>query len=254
VLDKAYEDIFVAYSLGIPKGATTPTATEPEVWMRVASWKMIWMLQTNKAYADNEQFDMCGPNVVYLNTALWGNASKFAQLDGGTYTHANLTKWWAWNTLNHMEVILDGNSTAPEKTAGSFSVVNKTFNYVNFPHNPVDSVYSGPLPSVSQVNFPGWFRASTEDRFQALYTNIYIAAGAGFLSRFELTDAKKYEDSTYRRVLFPTYWDSSKTIFNLYDMELKRKGGLFIHYFNDKGERIGDGFNACEKCPEIHPL
>lgn len=252
IFDKAYEDVFLAYSVGIPKGYGTPLMTESGGWFKAATWKMVWMLQTNKAYTEEGQFDMCGLNIAYLNSSLWGNHSKFASVDDGvTYTHANVDKWWAWNTLNHMQIILDGDQATPANTAGSFSVVNKTFKYVNFPHNPTVAVYQGPPPSVSQINFPGWFRGDATDKFQALYSNIYIAAGAGFLSRFELTDSKNYEKSTYRRVLFPTSWDSKLVTFNIYPTEFKRTGGLFIHYFNDKGQRIGEGFNACEKCPEM---
>lgn len=256
--DKAYEEVFLAYSVGIPNSASAPMMSTPESWFQGASWKMAWLLESPSAYAIESEFDLCAPTLVYLNSSLSGNSSKFVDVnDGGTYIHSNVSKWWAWDTLNHLQVVIDGDLAAPEKTIGSFSVVNKQFNYVNFPMNTVGlgdmdgAIYKGPPTKISRVNLPGWFRGSTEDKFQALYSNIYVAAGANYLSRLELTDNKDYEKSSYRRVIFPISWEPTKIMFTMYQDEFKRKGGLFVHYFNEKGEPVGNGVNACSKCPDI---
>lgn len=242
--------LFLAYAVGIPPGKTAPMMTEPKIWYEGSSWKLNWLLETPTAYSSMEEFDLCAPTFVGKNVMLAGNASKFATVpDGYTHVHAKIGDWWAWDSLNHIQVTFDGNTTNPANSTGAFSVVNKAFKYVNFPHNTTGSVYQGPIPKITQINFPGWFRPSLEDNFQALYTNIYVATGANYLSRVEVTDSEEYNLSTYRRVVFPIDWSSTRIKFNIYKSELKTKGTLYFHYFDFSGRHIGSGRKACPHCP-----
>jgi hypothetical protein len=249
-LGKTYENIFMAYSVAIPKGKTAPLASSVGQWGGGSNWKLSWMLETADAYKTTEQFDMCGPTLVGNNSSLSGNSAKFLHPKGWTYVHAQVSNWWAWDSYNHLAVTLNGSATPVN---GSFSVVNKQFSYINFPMAE-GTLYSGPKPQVSQVNFPGWVRDSTDDHFQAIYSNIYIAGGENFLSRIELTDSKTYEDSTYRRVVYPTSWNKDEIKFDIYEAEIRYQGAkrdLYVHYFGADGARNPNAIKACIKCPGV---
>ena len=249
-LGKVHEKIFMAYSVAVPKGKTAPLATSTAVWGGGSNWKLSWMLQSADAYKTNEEFDMCGPTLVSNNSSLSGNSAKFVHPQGWTFVHARVSDWWAWDTYNHIAVTLDGGA---DSVSGSFSVINKQFNYVNFLMG-ADTLYSGPKPAVSQVNFPGWIRDSAEDKFQAIYSNIYIAGGDNFLSRVELTDSKDYEASSYRRVVYPTSWNKNEIKFDVYEAEIRYQGAkrdLYVHYFGADGIRNPNAIKACIKCPGV---
>lgn len=242
--------LFIAYAVGIPEGKTAPMMTQPRVWFQGSSWKLNWLLESPGAYSNMEEFDLCAPTFVWKNSSLQGNASKFATIPGGySYIHARVNDWWAWDSLNHIQVIFDGNTENPSNSTAAFSVVNKEFKYKNFPHNAAASIYQGPVPKISQINFPGWFRPSVEDNFQALYTNIYVATGENYLSRIEVTDDEEYELSGYRRIVFPNDWSTNRIKFNIYKSELKSNGTLYLHYFDFSGRHIGNAKKVCTYCP-----
>lgn len=149
---------------------------------------------------------------------------------------------------------MNGNAASKELTKGSFSVVNKKFKYVNFP-TLSNATYSGPAPKISQVNFPGWVRGSLEDKFQAIYTNIYIAGGDNFLARIEVTDNATYEKSTYRRVAYPLVWSATEIKFDIYESEISSAARnfkeLYAHYFGEDGKLHPVAKKACITCPTI---
>lgn len=242
--------IFLSYSAGIPTGKFAPLMSEPRKWSEIGNWKMTWIMQSSKAYGIEEEFDLCGPTLIATNSALQGNSSKFVTVGTGyNFYYARVADWWAWDTLNHMQVIFDGNTTDPQSSLGSFSVVNKDKRYLNFPHDTGKSLYKGPAPSVAQINFPGWYRAGTEDNFQALYSNIYVAGGSNFLARIEVTDSADYVLSKYRRTVFPKHWNETEIRFDIYKNEIRSKGTLYLHYFNSLGERVAGSYKACPSCP-----
>lgn len=242
--------IFLSYSAGIPTGKYAPLMSEPRKWSEIGNWKMTWIMQSSKAYGIDEEFDLCGPTLIATNSALQGNSSKFVTVGNGySYYYARVADWWAFDTLNHMQITFDGDLQNPQNSRGGFSVVNKDKKYLNFPHDITKSLYRGPAPSVRQINFPGWYRAGTEDNFQALYSNIYVAGGDNFLRRVEVTDSADYQLSTYRRTVFPSEWSETEIKFSVYKKEIRSKGTLYLHYFDSSGIRVGGAHKVCQNCP-----
>lgn len=252
LLGEAQSKVFVAYSVAVPAGNTAPAALEPKKWFEGSSWKLNWLLQSPKAYSVNEEFDLCGPTIIGSGSALMGNSSLFVSLaSGGSYIHAKVSDWWAWDTFNHMQVVFNGDAVTPKNSTGSFSVVNNRVKYINYPHQPDRFVYKGPAPQITQINFPGWVRNTLEDNFQAIYSNIYVSAGDGFLNRLEITDSSDYAKSSYRRVVFPKVWSQTQIKFDVYKSEIKSNDDLFIHYFDRSGDRKAPAYKVCLQCPKF---
>lgn len=251
-LGESQSKVFVAYSVAIPDGYTAPASSEPKKWFEGSSWKLNWLLQSPQAYSITEEFDLCGPTMIGTGSALMGNSSLFVSLSsGGSYTHARVNDWWTWDDFNHMQVIFDGDTYNPKNSTGSFSVVNERVGYINYPHMSDRFVYKGPTPKITQINFPGWARNTAEDKFQAIYSNIYVSAGDGFLSRIEITDSENYSKSSYRRVVFPKEWSQTEIKFDVYKSEVKANKNLFFHYFDQNGNKMKDAYKVCLKCPKF---
>lgn len=242
--------VFLSFSAGIPTGKYAPLMSEPGKWSDTSNWKMSWIMQSPKAYGLADEFDLCGPTIIGKYSALQGNASKFVTADKG-YSHyfGRVADWWAFDTLNHMQIVFDGNLQDPHNSQGGFSVVNKERKYLNYPHDVTKTKYRGPAPSISQINFPGWYRAGTGDNFQALYSNIYVAGGDNYLRRIEITDSADYLLSSYRRTVFPREWSETEIRFDVYKSEIRSKGTLYLHYFNESGIRMDEAHKVCQDCP-----
>jgi len=246
-----YSDVFIAYSVVVPEGKTSPSQIETETWGH-SSWKFTWLLEGDGANNNGELFDLVLPQQNGNSGTLHGNASQFREAGTGSAANiARMSDWWDWSSFNHISGWVRGDADNSSRSSGNFSVSNKEFGFQSF-GTTSDHELVGPAPSVSQVNFPGWVRYTEEDNFQALYSNIYVAGGSNMLSRVEITNNEDYEASTYRKVLMPDSWagDSIETSVSL--EAFKYQGPLYIHIFNESGDRAESGVLACQKCPVMN--
>jgi len=246
-----YSDIFIAYSVVVPEGRTSPSQTEEETW-GASSWKFSWLLEKDGAHHDRDLFDLVLPQQNGNAGTLHGNASQFREIGRGSAANiARMTEWWEWGSFNHMSGWVRADENDSLRSSGNFSVSNKKFGFQSF-STTSDHELVGPGPSVSQVNFPGWVRNTDEDNFQALYSDIYVAGGPNMLARIELTNSESYESSSYRKVLLPNSWAGEKLETSVGLDVFKYQGPLYIHIFNADGERSESGILACQKCPVMN--
>jgi len=251
-----YKDVFLAYSVAVPEGRTTPSQTELKEWGG-STWKFSWLLQEEGANSNGSQFDIVLPQQNGDNATIHGNSSKFNRVgSGAAFPFANMSEWWSWGKYSHISGWLSADEDNASKSTAVLNIVNDEFGMLHRDNNSLDEEleFSGPSISVSQVNFPGWVRDTEEDNFQAIYTNLYVAGGPNMLARVELTDSENYVTSGYRKVLVPEDWTENGIITNVSLGAFKRQGSLYVHVFNALGERATSGLLACQKCPVMTPI
>lgn len=248
-LDGVYENVFVAYSVVVPEGRTAPAQTTVRSWGG-STWKFAWLLEEDGANSNDSQFDMVVPTQVGDLAYMGGNASKFRSAEtGGAKAVIEMSEFWEWDGFNHMSSwVGSGGFNGIADPSGNFSVFNEDFGYIT---RRVDDEFElrGPEPKVSRVNFPGWVRKTSDDNFQAIYSNLYVSGGESMLARIEVTDNRNYDSSVYRKVLFPESWSDGRIETTLGLESLKNGGSLYLHIFDSDGRRSEHGVRACQKCP-----
>lgn len=248
-----YSSVFVAYSVAVPEGHTGPSQTKLNDWGG-STWKFIWLLEEEGADSNDSQFDMVLPQQNSDMATIHGNASKFTRVgSGAAWPFARFSEWWSWGDYHHINGWVSAHEKDARDSSGGFSVLSKEYSLLERGTHNVDEdlELSGPGPSISQVNFPGWVRKTDEDNFQAIYTNLYVAGGANMLARVELTDNADYRASDYRKVLLPEVWTAERIDTSINLELLRHEGPLYIHVFNASGQRSSPGLLACQKCPAM---
>jgi len=252
-LGEQYQDVFLAYSVAIPEGRTSPAQTDLEAWGG-STWKFAWLLEEDGAHGGDSGFDLVLPTQVGDRALLSGNASKFNRVgSGAAWPFAKMSEWWSWGKYNHISGWVSANEENPSQSSGAFNVFNEEFGMLYRDNNSFDQdlEFTGPQISVSQINFPGWVRNTGDDNFQAIYANIYVAGGENMLARIELTDSENYTKSSFRKVLLPSLWGEEKIESDVNIDIFRHQGPLYLHVFNAEGERSKKGILACQKCPVV---
>ena len=245
-----YSEIFLAYAVTVPNGSTPPASTEAETFFNGSAWKFSWIMQTTQAYHTEAEFDLCVPTQVGSTAYLAGNSNNVVKVGTG-YPHilARLSNWWEWGDFNFINLHLKKNTVDFSILDAEFTTLNRSFGFQEHPLDPGLVYLKGPEPSFSKVNIPGWTRNTDSDNFQAIYDDVYIAAGPNASARIEITDNSNYPDSNIRMVVPAFSWTNTEVKFDL-PKDSSIVPVYYVHIFDSSGAKVLNGFRLCDACPK----
>lgn len=236
---KDYTEAFVSFSVKVPDGTTFPDAKTPRAFSGSSSWKFTWLMSDSNGYSSRTKFDICLP------THTGGGIFMLAGNDGNLNRLEKGLVWWDWDNYNHMTSYIKLANLKP--TRYSWSVTNSKV-HLESAGESQPLLFSETNSSFNRINIPGWWRQSTQDNFDGLYDNLYVAVGENALARAVVTDNPNYSKSSINITALPKEWDNQRIVIEADVIPNDRH--YYLHIFNRNGERSARAIRICPKCPK----
>lgn len=239
--DAVYRDVFLSFSVAVPKGTTFAGSSVEREFPNISSWKLSWLMLGKNGFQD-ENFDVCIPSHVGNGSfVLGGNDGNISWL-----RHGN--EWWDWDNYNHFSSFISFDQEIPTNAEVDFNFsVNNTVTYYETSGKIPASRLSSSRLGFDRVLFPGWWGNGDNTNFDALYDNIYVAVGKNALARIVLSDAPSIAKSNTLITIPALEWKNGEIV--LEQSNIPSDQGYYLHIYNTAGEKSREENRICPKCP-----
>jgi len=239
-------DIFLSYSVKLPKGATFSGSSTTEALPSVSSWKFTWLIDGKNGTGNNSDYDLCIPSHI-------GGGRMLIAGNDGNYSYIDSLTWWDWDGYNHFSFGMDTNDTdaSGSNGYGFWRSTNKapSGGYIEKHITDRPTMFDGVTQSFDRLRFPGWWGNGDTTNFNAYYDNIYVATGPNAFSRIEVTNSPVYEQSSLIVTLPATQWTANQVSVKV-NKDLFDEHALYIYAFNKNNVMSSSALQIlCSKCP-----
>lgn len=243
IFPEKQSNIFISYSVVVPKGRFFAGSSKDLTFPDVSSWKFTWITDTPDGIGSTTMFNICAPTHAGKGSFL---------LAGNSVNHGwiSVADAWRWHDKNYMSFGLLTNDLDPISGSGNvvFQLTGKKdasliTNKTSSPIFPASNT-----KSFDRVKFPGWFGNGDTSNFDAYYDDIYVAIGKNALARIELSDADDIERSTINMTMPVVSWTKDKIIFQIHEQNMNKLKAHYIRLYDRKNKSVTFRL-PCDECP-----
>lgn len=224
---KPTQEVFLSYWVKLSEGSFFPgdVVSAPSTFPDDSSWKFAWLIDQD---VSGKNADLCLPTHVGRgNFWIAGNSHNAATLDNS---------WWSWKDWMRISVWLKANPSNPvEPGRLIFQAVSKDkgfyqkeFSTPIFPNN-------GHLPKQFQyLNINGWSKGTKDPSTKVFYDDIYLAIGAGAVSRVEIGRSGVYKDNAELHILPVKSWSAGVIEVDIPSYYRESLAGYYVFVTDDQ--------------------